>query len=350
MNAFARTLMSGVFAGALLAGGLAGAAAAKTIKIAHEEPADADRSAAHISALVFKDVIESRSNGDMTVEIHAASDLGNQRERMELTKADIIQVNIASIGGLAGFYPTINAIDLPFALPDVTTAYEVFDGPFGDKLAADMEAETGLRLLGVNAGGFYVLTNSERPVRTPEDMKGIKFRTMSVPSHIAMMESLGAAATPVPWDELYSALQTGVVEGQHNPIPIMAIGNLQEVQKYASLTNHMFGADWWVTSAAFHDGLSDAERVIFDDAVAAAKLAGRGAKLSLQATEFGVGFLKDAGMEVYSPTEEELAQFRDRAVPAVMKTVEADLGAEGVALAEDLLAAVKAARGGPAAN
>lgn len=350
MNALARTLLSGVFAGALLAGGLAGAADAKTIKIAHEEPADAERSAAHISALVFKDVIESRSNGEMTVDIHAASDLGNQRERMELTKNGIIQVNIASIGGLAGFYPNINAVDLPFALPDVTTAYDVFDGPFGEQLAADMEAEAGIKLLAVNAGGFYVLTNSERPIKTPADMKGIKFRTMSVPSHIAMMESLGAAATPVPWDELYSALQTGVVEGQHNPIPIMAIGNLQEVQKYATLTNHLFGADWWVTSGTFYDGLTDAERAIFDDAVEAAKLAGRGAKLSLRATDFGVGFLKDAGMEVYSPTKAELAQFRDTAVPAVMKTINDDLGETGVALAEDLLKAVEAAEAAPAQN
>ena len=318
-------------------------AAPLTIKLAHEEPANVELSSAHASAVVFKNVIETQSNGTMEVKIYPASSLGNQRDRMEMVKNGILHVDIASIGGIAPYYPPINAVDLPFAFPNHAVAAEVFDGPFADTLRHDLLAKTGIRLMMVTAGDFYVLSNNKRPVHTVADMKGLKIRTMSVPSHIAMMEALGAAATPIPWDELYSSLQTGVVQGQHNPIPIMAIGNLQEVQKYATLTNHLYGADWWLTNEDFFKGLTPEQRRIFINATAAAKTAGQGSKLILNATGNGVDFLKDAGLEVYAPTPEEMEAFRAASIPAVMKTIESELGPEGVSLANGLLEAVKAA-------
>lgn len=318
-------------------------AASLTIKLAHEEPANAQLSSAHASAVVFKNIIETQSNGDIEVKLYPASSLGNQRDRMEMVKSNILHVNIASIGGIAPFYPPINAVDLPFAFPNHAVAAEVFEGSFVDKIRKDLLEKTGIRLLMVTAGDFYVLSNNKRPVHNVADMKGLKIRTMSVPSHIAMMESLGAAATPIPWDELYSSLQTGVVQGQHNPIPIMAIGNLQEVQKYATLTNHLYGADWWLTNDAFYTGLTPDQRRIFINAVAAAKTAGQGSKLVLNATGNGVDFLKDAGLDVYAPTPEEMEVFRSTSIPAVMKSIEAELGPEGVELANGLLDAVKEA-------
>lgn len=311
------------------------------IRLAHEEPANVATSSVHAAAIVFKEIIETQSNNEMTVRIYPASSLGNQRERLDQTQANIIQVNVASIGGLAGFFPVINVVDLPFAFPNYTVFYEVMRGEFGEALAENMLNQTGLRLLSVNAAGFYVLSNNERPIRTPDDMAGIRFRTMSVPSHIAMMRSLGAAATPVPWDELYSALQMGVVNGQHNPIPIMAIGGLQEVQKYATLTNHLVGADWWVTSEMFYQSLNEEQLNIFKNALYAAQIVADGSKILADATEQGVQFLEDAGIEVYAPTLEELAMFRDISVPAVMGTIEDSLGQPGVNLANALLDAVE---------
>jgi tripartite ATP-independent transporter DctP family solute receptor len=319
-----------------------GFAAPLVLKLAHEEPETLD-SGAQISSLVFKEVIETQSNGAMQVTIYPASSQGNQRERMELLKAGIIQVNIASIGGIAPFYQPINAVDLPFAIPNHAVADEVFDGPFGEKIRQDLLKETGFRFLMLTCGGFYVLTNNVRPIHTVKDMKGLKFRTMAVPSHIALMKSLGAAATPIPWDELYSSLQTGVVQGQHNPIPIIAIGNLQEVQKYATLTNHLYGGDWWLTSESFYQSLSDEQRRIFINAYTAAKVAGRGHTLIASTTEKGPGFLEKAGLEVYSPTSAQLAEFKAKAVPAVMEVIQKDLGDQGTEMANALLQAVKAA-------
>ena len=331
-----------IIALSIIIGGVA-QAAPLIIKIAHEEPANVEESSAQASAVVFKNIIETESNGEMEVKIYAASSLGNQRDRMEQVKSGILQVNIASIGGIAPFYPPINAVDLPFAFPNHAVATRVFDGSFGEKIREDLLKKTGMRLLMVTSGGFYVLTNNKRPVHSVADMKGLKIRTMSVPSHIAMMESIGAAATPIPWDELYSSLQTGVVQGQHNPIPIIAIGNLQEVQKYAILTNHLYGADWWITNEQFYKGLNPNQRRIFINAIDAAKIAGEGSKLILSSTGNGVKFLKDAGLEVYSPTPEEMEGFREKSIPAVMKAIDKDLGAEGVALANALLEAVKTA-------
>jgi tripartite ATP-independent transporter DctP family solute receptor len=318
-------------------------AAPLVIKLAHEEPGNAEVSSIHTAALVFKNIVETQSNGEMEVKIYPASSMGEQRERMELTKANVLQVNIASIGGLAQFYPAISAIDLPFAIPNHAVANEVFNGEFGDQLRKNILDETGFRFLTTSGGSFYVLSNNVRPIKTPADMEGIKFRTMSVPSHIAMMRSLGAAATPVAWSELYTSLQTGVVEGQHNPIPIMAIGGLQEVQDYATLTNHLYGADWWLTSQDFYESLTEEQKKIFTNAYTNAAVAGQGKKLMLSATEYGVGFLEEAGIEVYSPTSEELKQFKDLAVPAVLEAIEEDLGDEGVELANDLLDAVEKA-------
>ena len=318
-------------------------AAPLVIKLAHEEPANVEISPAHASALVFKDVVEAQSNGEMQVKIYAASSMGNQRERMEELRADILQVNIASGGGIAPFYPLINVLQLPFCFPNNRVAYKVFDGPFGDRIQADMSKKTGFRWLMLTAGDFYIFTNSVRPIHSPKDMKGIKFRTMAIPSHIALMRSLGAAATPIPWDELYGGLQTGVVEGQHNPISTMALANLQEVQKYATISNHLYGGDMWLTSDSFYNAMTDSQKQIFNDALEMAKVAGNGHKLLLKATDKGVNFLKKSGLEVYAPSPQELASFKEISQPAIMKTIKDDLGDEGMEMANALLDATRKA-------
>ena len=311
------------------------------IKLAHEEPKNVDNSSAHAAAVAFKNVIESQSNGEMEVKIYAGGSMGTQREAMNLLKGNMLQVNVASIGGLSTFYPEISAIEVPFALPNHNVAYEVFDGEFGDYLAKKIEENVGVKFLTTSAGGFYVLTNNKRPIKKPEDMKGLKIRTMSVPTHTAMMQGLGASVTQVAWSELYTSLQTGVVEGQHNPIPIMAIGGLEEVQDYATLTNHLYGADWWIANQDFYNSLTTEQKKIFDNAVKTAKIVGRGHKQLTSSTEYGVSFLEDAGIEVYSPTSEELKAFKDAVVPAVKDKIGDKFGDEGLEIVNELLEAVE---------
>jgi TRAP-type C4-dicarboxylate transport system substrate-binding protein len=215
----------------------------------------------------------------------------------------------------------------------------LYDGPFGQEFAEDIRQKTGMRVLGFIPQGFFQFTNSSRPIKSPEDMKGLKMRTMNNPLHMEFMNSLGAAATPVAWAEIYTALQTKVVDGQHNPITVINLGKLYEVQKYVTLSNHMAGLYVWVLSDAWFDGLTPEEKVAVKGAAQAAVIAGRGIDRLIVATEKGLPALAGKA-EVYTPTAAELQQFKDLAIPAATKFFEEKLGAEGMAWIEKYLAAI----------
>lgn len=313
-------------------------------KFAYDDAPRAFEANEHALAVTFKDLVESRTNREIIVELYPAGALGKERERFELVQSGIIQGTIASIGGIAQFVPEIGAIDIPFAIPSHAIAYRVYDGPFLGELRDEILSRTGVRLMGVcEAGGFYALTNNVRPIRTPADMKGVKFRTMEVPVQIRMMEALGGAATPIAWAELYTSLQTGVVNGQHNPVPIIVHGKLFEVQKYVTLLNHLYGTDWWLMNNDWLQSLSPEHRRIIAEAVQVAIVAGRGINRIVEGTDRGVAFLKEQGLEVYMPTPEERAQFADLAIPAVLAYVGEAYGEDGLRWANRFLQAIEEA-------
>lgn len=287
---------------------------------------------------VFKSMVEAQSNGELKVEIYPAGQLGNERETMEQVKVGVVQSYIASAGGMASFYPLYSVLDIPFAIPDYNVAWKLFDGPFGQYLASDIEKKAGFKVLGFGeAGGFFQLTNSKRPIKTVDDMKGLKMRTMTLPSHQNLMKAYGAAATPVAWAEVYTALQTGVVDGQHNPIPIILTGKLYEVQKYLTLTNHLYSTYCWVMNKDFYEGLTDKEKSIVDGAAMTAIVAGRGLNRIIEASDKGLPALQAAGMEIYTPTPEALEQFREIGRKAAMEFIKSTYGDEGVELANKYL-------------
>jgi len=318
--------------------GASGAFAAKTIKLSHLNPQQPFEVATAAMAAVFKSMVEAQSNGELKVEIYPAGQLGNERETMEQVKVGVVQSYIASAGGMAAFYPLYSVLDIPFAIPDYNVAWKLFDGPFGQYLASDIEKKAGFKVLGFGeAGGFFQLTNSKRPIKTVEDMKGLKMRTMTLPSHQNLMKAYGAAATPVAWAEVYTALQTGVVDGQHNPIPIILTGKLYEVQKYLTLTNHLYSTYCWVMNKNFYNGLTDEEKAIVDGAAMTAIVAGRGLNRIIEASDKGLPALQAAGMEIYTPTPEALEQFREIGKKAAMEFIKSTYGDEGIELANKYL-------------
>ncbi len=316
------------------------AEAAKVIKLAHLNPQTPFDVATAAVTAVFKNEVEARTGGAVTVEIYPNGTLGNERETMEQVKAGIAQSYIASVGGIAPFYPTIDITSMPFAYGSYEIGCALYDGPFGKEFADDIRQKTGLRVLGFIPQGFFQFTNSQRPIKSPEDMKGLKMRTMNNALHMEFMNSLGAAATPVAWAEIYTALQTGVVDGQHNPITVINIGKLYEVQKYVTLSNHMAGLYVWVMNDSFFDGLSPEEQVAVKGAATAAVLAGRGIDRIITATEKGLPTIA-ANAEVYTPTAEEIEQFRTLAIPAAKAFFAETLGDEGSAWIEKYLAAIE---------
>ena len=318
-------------------------AAAKVIKLAHLNPQTPFDIATAAVSTVFKNEVEARTGGEIKVEIYPSGTLGNERETMEQVKAGITQSYIASVGGIAPFYPLIDITSMPFAYSSYEIGCQLYDGPFGQEMAEDIRSKTGIRVLGYIPQGFFQFTNSKRPIKTPADMKGLKMRTMNNPLHMEVMKSLGAAATPVAWAEIYTALQTGVVDGQHNPITVINLGKIFEVQKYLTLSNHMAGLYVWVINDAWFNGLKPEEKTAVQGAADAAVIAGRGIDRLVTATEKGLPALA-AKMEIYTATPEELEKFREIAIPAAKKFFAQTLGQEGTQWIEKYLNGVDEAK------
>lgn len=328
----------------LVAVPVAGTQAPIVLKISHLNAQKPFEVATAAMAQVFKSMVEEGTNRAITVEIYPSGVLGNERETMEQVQTGIIQSYIASGGGMAVFYPLMSVVDIPFAIPNYNVAYAVYDGPFGTLLANDILAKTGFRVLGFGeSGGFFQITNSKRPIRTPDDMKGLKFRTMTIPMHMEIMRAFGASPTPIAWAEVYTALQTGVVDGQHNPIPIIETGKLYEVQRFITITNHLYTPYVWVMNNRWFNGLSKDHQAVIVEAAKTANLAGRGLNRILEASEKGLPLLSKH-MEVYKPTEAQLAQFRAISVDAAMKFIERTYRQEGVNLANAFLKAIDEAK------
>jgi len=140
---------------------------------------------------------------------------------------------------LGGFSPSVQILDIPFIFRDYAHVDKVLDGPIGASLSADLE-KVQMRGLAFWENGFRNLTNSKRVVRTPADAKGLKIRTMENPVHIQAWKAAGVNPTPMAWGEVYGALQQGVIDGQENPVAVVLQMKVYEVQKYLSLTQHVY--------------------------------------------------------------------------------------------------------------
>ena len=291
------------------------ALAQKKIIYSHDMNPDTQKST-HAFALVFKNYVESRTNGEYLVEIYPNNILGGQRECIELVKENTIQVHQGSIGGISQIYKPAILINTPFMYSSTRIARAVYDSEFTKDLFEEMREKTGIRSIFINErGGFSAFTNSVRPIHKPEDMKGIKFRAMDE-SQIKLYKSLGANAIPMAWQEVYIGLQTGVVEGQMNPLPVIADAHLYEVQKYLSLVNVVPGTGWVIVNDQWYTNLPSNVKNIVDDAFYYANKVSSGLTLLNEAVYLEK--LKEEGMEINSLTKANLIKFRNLARDEVL--------------------------------
>jgi tripartite ATP-independent transporter DctP family solute receptor len=321
------------------------AMAEKVIKLSHLNPADPFNNATGAMAAVFKSLVEAGTNGSVTVQIFPDGQLGKDNEVIQQTKEAVIQSNIASSGGVAQHYPLIGVFDMPFAFSNIDVVHEVMDldSGFGGKLAADIESKTGLKVIALlDSGGYFAITNSKRPIESVADMKGLRIRTMTLPTHQTIISSLGGKPTPLPWAEVYTSLQTGVADGQMNPVPIIAFAKFDEVQPYLSLTQHIITPYVWFMNKAFYDGLTDDERYVVDYAARAAADAGRGLSRIIEASDRGLPHLAKK-MKINSLSAAALKEFAAASQPAVRKLIEEKFGAEGIEMLNALLSEISSA-------
>ena len=339
-----KVLVASFLALALLVGGVGMAQAAKSLKlhtITKDDPYDNPGGAA---GRVFKNLVESGTNGAVQVQLFPNSQLGKDAEVLQQVKGGMIQGGLFSMAGIASMYPLIGVIDVPFVFPDIAASHEVLDGPFGQKLGKDLEAKTGLKCLGFSdSGGFFQITNSKRPIKTLADMKGLKIRVMPIETHKTIIESMGGQPASIAWTELYTALQTGVADGQINPTSIVAYSNFDEVQKYITLVDMLFAPHIFVMNQKFWDSLTPAEKDVVAAAAKSSFVAARGISRITDASERGLPKLAKK-MQINSLTPEERENFRAATQPALVAYIEKTYGPEGKALLDEFMAAVKAVR------
>lgn len=189
----------------------------------------------------FAKLVKERSNGAIEIQVFPSSQLGNQRDLVEGLVFGTVDMTLTGTAVLGNFIPEVSVFDLPFIFRDIPHAYKALD-TIGMELCKKGEAQ-GMITLAIWENGVRHMTNSKRPIRTPEDMKGLKIRVMEQPVYIEMMKALGASPTPMAMSELYTALQKGVVDGQENPFSHIATKRFDEVQKYISLTGHTYAPE-----------------------------------------------------------------------------------------------------------
>lgn len=242
------------------------AAAETTLRFAHPTP-EADIQ--HKMAEFFAEKLAERSGGELDVQIFPAGQLGSDAQAIDGTRSGTIDVTIAGLNNYTGLVPEAAAFTLPFMFPTRETAYKVLDGDVGKSIGTDLEA-FGLVLLGYPENGFRNMTNNAGPIRVPDDVKGLQMRVNNSQALSDMFQALGANPIQLDVNELYTSLETGVVNAQDHPIPVTLSFRFYEVQDYLSLTRHAYSPLGWVMNKDKFDALSEEMRSTLMDVAAEA--------------------------------------------------------------------------------
>lgn len=264
----------------------------------------------------FAEQVEKETNGGIKVEVFPDSQLGGERDNFEGLQLGSLQASIISTAVTSTFSPNMSILDLPFLFKDHDSAYRVLDGEIGDTLLTELSDQG---VIGMNfwENGYRYLTNSVKEVKSPEDLKGLKIRTMESSIHLDMWKELGAIPTPMAFPELFSALQQGTVDGQENPYVVTATNRFYEVQDYLTVTQHVYGANIFMISKTFWDTLSEKEKDIISKAGEEAKEYQRVVEQQ-QANEL-LGLLKEKGMKITELSVEEKQKFIEKVQPVYEK-------------------------------
>lgn len=263
----------------------------------------------HGALLAFKDYVEEKSNGKISVDVSPGGALGDSDDLMaQVMEGSIEVVGSLSDGSLASAYADYLVYSIPYLFDNEEQALHLYQGAFGKRIWDGFTEKTGAYPLATMSGGFRSTTNNKKQIKTLSDFKGLQIRTMNMPAHMETIKALGAVATPIGWVEVYSALQTGVVDGQENGIASMYMGKLHEVQKYLTLDKHVWTSDVIAMNKKWFDGLPYQYQNIIREGGMVAEKAGQ--RLCHVLENIGMDYLPTV-MDVYTPTKEEMKTFKD---------------------------------------
>nr|WP_250810388.1 TRAP transporter substrate-binding protein [Neorhizobium tomejilense] len=285
----------------------------------------------------FAEIVKAKSGGKIEIKLFPGGVLGGDVQTVSALQGGVVEMLVLNAGILSSNVKAFGAVDLPFLFNSGEEADKVMDGAFGKSLSEKLPA-TGLVGLAYWELGFRNLTNNRRAVTKLEDIKGLKIRTLQSPIPIELFNSLGANAVPLPYTELYTALETGTVDGQENPFANILNAKFYEVQKYLTVTRHQYNPQIVLVSKKFWDGLNEEEKGILQSAATEARDFQR--KVSREADAKALDEIKKTGMQVTELNSAETQKIRDAVKPLIDK-FSADVGADTVSLLFKELDAVR---------
>lgn len=293
----------------LLSGASAFAGQKTTLKIGHVE---AEERSTHIALVKFKERVEAESKGDIKVEIYANASAGNDAQMVASVAMGTLQMTLPSTGNMSPYDEKWGIFDVPFLFTSVESAFNAVDGKIGDYLNALLK-DTGTISLGYTYNGVRSMSNNLRPINSPEDCKGIVFRIMDSAVFRVMFQCLGANPTPIAFSEVYTALQTGVAEGQENAASLTYAMKFHEVQKFYSLTEHVFSFLPIVTSETWYKGLDATNKAIIDKNIPIMIAEQR--EMEVADNDKFIKLIADSGVKVNTITPENHKKFVEAVQP-----------------------------------
>ncbi len=304
------TAITAAALGAALAAAAPAALAQTEVKVAYALATESHYGA---GALAWQELVEAETDGRFVFRHFASSALGGEREVVEGVQIGTIEAALVSSGTLANFVPEAGVFDIPFLFRDLDHARSVLDGPIGQDMLARFD-DVGLKALAWGEQGFRHITNNRGPIASPDDISGLRIRTMENPIHLRAFQTLGAAPTPMAWPEVIGALQQGTIDGQENPLSVIVSVGLADVQEHLTLSGHVYSPAILLVSPQLWNGMSEEDQTAFLRGAEAGVAAMRGFVDEIEAG--GVETLRAQGMQVGELTADQRTAFRDALIEA----------------------------------
>lgn len=287
-----------------------------TIRLAYDVAETHPSHKAFVEA--FQTPLQEASNGNITVELYPNGQLGSLAENMESMRIGDLEMCGLTDSTVASTIPEFNLIGLPFMWTSVDAAHAALDGDFGDYMTNLMHEKLGFKNFGYLDVGFRNITNSKKEIKVPDDLKGLKIRTMTNELHVEYFNALGAIPTPMSFTELFTALQQGTVDGQENPTALIYNNQIYEVQKYMTISEHVWTSTPFVIAENFYNKLPQD----YQDAIAEAaeNTIAYQREMITDQNQSLVKNIADAGTTVTELTADEKQLFQDVAKDSVWKT------------------------------
>lgn len=312
-----------------------------TMKVAFSEPrpepGSDDYHHARTPVVAFEKEVEKKSGGRIDIQVFWGGQLGKLENVVNLVRGGQVEAAIVADGHVAPYFSDIQVLGLPYLFIERRVAYDVLDGPAGQALAEKMAQQVAIRPVWLENGGYRHYSSNRRVARAA-DMADLKIRTMNNPVHMEIVRALGASPTPIPWSDIYTSLQTGVVDGQENSLATFRIPRLEEVQSHIVLDGHVYSVLMLALSEKWLESLPRDLRNIVIEAGVNMQIANR--RISAELETVDRTYLEGAGVTITDLSVSEKQKFQEMTQGRVLELLRESVSAQTL---ESFLTAVKAA-------